>query len=287
MNRLKRRWTLLTAGMLAWSVFGVVPADAQIYPNFRPSMPMISPIGPRDPGMHTQPGNISNIPMGGSTATGTSSDQTGRRTIKKIKQVIPRDASTTKITRQVNTTSGGGRGTGSSSNSGSSGAGGGGSGIPRAGETRFVQNEILAVLPGNPSTQTVDSLVRRNRLELLDRLTLGVTNLTILRLRIPNGRSVTATIRALGARTFQPNYRYALADDATSTVPQTAGVPSSSDAKTLTGDPAQYALAKLRLREAQELAKGDKIPVAIIDSGIDVKHPDLAGAVTGQFDSLG
>ena len=287
MNRLKRRWTLLTAGMLAWSVFGVVPADAQIYPNFRPSMPMISPIGPRDPGMHTQPGNISNIPMGGSTATGTSSDQTGRRTIKKIKQVIPRDASTTKITRQVNTTSGGGRGTGSSSNTSSGGAGGGGSGIPRAGETRFVQNEILAVLPGNPSAQTVDSLVRRNRLELLDRLTLGVTNLTILRLRIPNGRSVTATIRALGARTFQPNYRYALADDATSTVPQTADVPSSSDAKTLTGDPAQYALAKLRLRDAQGLAKGDKIPVAIIDSGVDVKHPDLAGAVTGQFDALG
>ena len=287
MNRLKRRWTLLTAGMLAWSVFGVVPADAQIYPSFRPSMPMISPIGPRDPGMHTQPGNISNIPMGGSTATGTSSDQTGRRTIKKIKQVIPRDASTTKITRQVNTTSGGGRGTGSSSNTSSSGAGGGGSGIPPAGETRFVQNEVLAILPGNPSAQTVDALVRRNRLELLDRLTLGVTNSTILRLRIPNGRSVAATIRALGARTFQPNYRYALADDATSTVPQTADVPSSSDAKTLTGDPAQYALAKLRLRDAQGLAKGDKIPVAIIDSGIDVKHPDLAGAVTGQFDALG
>jgi hypothetical protein len=196
MNRFKRRWTLLTAGMLAWSVFGVLPADAQIYPNFRPSMPMISPIGPRDPGMHTQPGNISNIPMGGSTATGTSSDQTGRRTIKKIKQVISRDASTTKITRQVNTTSGGGRGTGSSSNTSSSGAGGGGSGIPPAGETRFVQNEILATLPGNPSAQTVDSLVRRNRLELLDRLTLGVMNSTILRLRSPNGRSVTATIRA-------------------------------------------------------------------------------------------
>jgi Subtilase family len=287
MNRFKRRWTLLTAGMLAWSVFGVLPADAQIYPNFRPSMPMISPIGPRDPGMHTQPGNISNIPMGGSTATGTSSDQTGRRTIKKIKQVISRDASTTKITRQVNTTSGGGRGTGSSSNTSSSGAGGGGSGIPPAGETRFVQNEILATLPGNPSAQTVDSLVRRNRLELLDRLTLGVMNSTILRLRSPNGRSVTATIRALGARTFQPNYRYALADDATSTAPQTAGVPSSSDAKTLIGDPAQYALAKLRLRDAQGLAKGDKIRVAIIDSGIDVKHPDLAGAVTGQFDALG
>jgi subtilisin family serine protease len=55
----------------------------------------------------------------------------------------------------------------------------------------------------------------------------------------------------------------------------------------LTGDPAQYALAKRRLRDAQGLAKGDKIPVAIIDSGIDVKHPDLAGAVTGQFDAFG
>jgi subtilisin family serine protease len=53
------------------------------------------------------------------------------------------------------------------------------------------------------------------------------------------------------------------------------------------GDPAQYALAKLRLPEAHTLAHGAKIIVAVIDSGIDVKHPELAGAITASYDALG
>jgi Subtilase family len=252
-----------------------------------PSMPMISPIGPRDPAMHTQPGNLSNIPMGGgTTATGTTSDQTGRRTIKKVNQAVTRPLTNSKITSKSITASGGSRGTGGGS-SGTAGGAAGGSGVPPAGETRFPQNEVLVEMRGNPSSQTVDALVRRNRLELLDRLALRLTNSTILRLRIPNGRSVAATIRALGARTSQPNYQYALADDQTNATVQTAAAPSASDAKAAVGDPAQYALTKLRLREAQGIAKGEKVPVAIIDSGIDVKHPDLNGAVTAQFDALG
>ena len=54
-----------------------------------------------------------------------------------------------------------------------------------------------------------------------------------------------------------------------------------------TGDPAQYALAKLHLVEAQRVATGDKVAVAIVDSGIDATHPDLAGAIAGEFDALG
>src|SRR5262249_57355767 len=81
--------------------------------------------------------------------------------------------------------------------------------------------------------------------------------------------------------------QYALADDQTNTAAQTAAAPSALDAKAAVGDPAQYALAKLRLREAQGLAKGEKVLVAVVDSGIDVKHPDLNGAVTAQFDALG
>jgi subtilisin family serine protease len=287
MDRLKRHWTLSATGALAWFALGVLPAHAQIYPSFRPSMPMISPIGPRDPAMHTQPGNLSNIPMGGTTVTGTTSDQTGRRTIKKVKQAVTRGPVTnSKIPSQTIAAGSGGRGTGGSSSS-TGGSGVGSSGIPPAGETRFPQNEVLVEIRGNPTSQTVDALLRRNRLELLDRLTLRVTNSTILRLRIPNGRSVAATIRALGARTSQPNYQYALADDQTNATVQTAAAPSASDAKAAVGDPAQYALTKLRLREAQGIAKGEKVPVAIIDSGIDVKHPDLNGAVTAQFDALG
>jgi subtilisin family serine protease len=53
------------------------------------------------------------------------------------------------------------------------------------------------------------------------------------------------------------------------------------------GDPAQYALAKLRLGEAHMLATGDRVLVAVIDSGIDLSHPELAGAIAGSFDALG
>src|SRR5262249_44161320 len=124
MDRMRRHWTLSAAGALAWFAFGVLPAAAQeLSPSFRPSIPMISPLRPRDPTGHAQPGNLSNIPMGGgTTATGTTSNQTNRRTIKKVKQVVTRGPSTnSKITSQSITASGGSRGTGG----GSSGTGGG------------------------------------------------------------------------------------------------------------------------------------------------------------------
>jgi subtilisin family serine protease len=53
------------------------------------------------------------------------------------------------------------------------------------------------------------------------------------------------------------------------------------------GDPAQYALAKLRLPEAHALSQGANITVAVIDSGIDVTHPELADAIAESFDALG
>ncbi|MSP46291.1 MAG: hypothetical protein EXQ83_10655 [Xanthobacteraceae bacterium] len=53
------------------------------------------------------------------------------------------------------------------------------------------------------------------------------------------------------------------------------------------GDPAQYALAKLRIGEAHTIANGDSVLVAVIDPGIDMSHPELAGVIVGSFDALG
>ena len=50
--------------------------------------------------------------------------------------------------------------------------------------------------------------------------------------------------------------------------------------------PAQYELAKLHLPQAHALAKGDKMLVAVIDSGVDVNHPELAGAIAETYDTL-
>jgi subtilisin family serine protease len=49
----------------------------------------------------------------------------------------------------------------------------------------------------------------------------------------------------------------------------------------------QYSLEKLRLLQAHSLATGDSILIAIIDSGVDVAHPELAGRVVDSFDAIG
>src|SRR5690606_8059387 len=49
----------------------------------------------------------------------------------------------------------------------------------------------------------------------------------------------------------------------------------------------QYALGKLRLAEAHGVTKGDRILVAVIDSGIDLSHPELAGVIADSLDTVG
>src|SRR3569623_2948695 len=50
--------------------------------------------------------------------------------------------------------------------------------------------------------------------------------------------------------------------------------------------PFQYALAKLRLPEAQAVSLGEKVKVAVIDSGIAADHPELAGSIAAAFAAL-
>jgi subtilisin family serine protease len=102
---------------------------------------------------------------------------------------------------------------------------------------------------------------------------------TLVRWRITDRRSVPVVVRALETDSTvlsaQPNYRFALQD-------QTATPKAASE-----GDPGQYMLDKMHLPQAHELAKGNKVLVALIDSGVDTAHPDLAGDIAGTFDALG
>jgi subtilisin family serine protease len=166
----------------------------------------------------------------------------------------------------------------------SGGGGAGGSGVPSTDERRYVPDEVVVELSGNPTDQTFSAIGARHRLNRLDTQRIGLTNSTWVRWRIADRRSVPAVVRALEAdaavRSAQPNYLFAVQQDKPDDTKK--GEPAEQ-----AGDSAQYALAKLHLPEAQALARGDRVVVAVIDTEIDKTNSELAGAITDSFDALG
>jgi subtilisin family serine protease len=136
-------------------------------------------------------------------------------------------------------------------------------------------NELLAEVDGAMSEEQVRALARRHGLELVESQNFPLIGATIGLFRITNGRPLDVARRDFAAdgsvRGVQFNWRYRLQDTR----------PLSE------GDPAQYALSKLRLPQAHRLAHGMNVTIAVIDSGIDADHPELAHTVMDRFDALG
>jgi subtilisin family serine protease len=144
---------------------------------------------------------------------------------------------------------------------------------------RTVANEIVAEIDGALSDTQADELARRHGLVRLESQNFPLIGSTIGLFRVTDRRPLETARGELateaGVRSAQPNFRYVLQQQ-------------KPDQKAATeGDPAQYALAKLRLPEAHTLAHGANVIVAVIDSGIDVRHPELAGAIAASYDALG
>jgi Subtilase family len=142
-------------------------------------------------------------------------------------------------------------------------------------DRRIIANEIVAEIDGALSDAQADELARHHGLVRLESQNFPLIGGTIGLFRVTDRRPVETARGELateaGVRSAQPNFRYVLQEQKAVTE----------------GDPAQYALAKLRLPEAHTLAHGANVLVAVIDSGIDVRHPELAGAIAASFDALG
>ena len=141
---------------------------------------------------------------------------------------------------------------------------------------RTVPNELVAEIDGALSAAEADELARRHGLERIASQNFPLIGGTIGLFRIVDRRPVDTVRRELAAdgsvRSVQLNFRYFLQD-------QEAPRPRAIAA--------QYAVTQLRLPQAHALVRGMNVTIAVIDSGIDAKHPELANSVADSFDALG
>ncbi|WP_430649137.1 S8 family serine peptidase [Bradyrhizobium viridifuturi] len=155
-------------------------------------------------------------------------------------------------------------------------AGGGGTRAQDVAGTRTVPNELVAEIDGALTEAETDALARRHGLRRIASQNIPLLGATVGLFRMAGNRSADAVSREFAndssVRSVQPNYRYALQDQNT---------PSGGN------DPALYAQTQLHLPEAHRLARGMNVTLAVIDSGIDAAHPELANTVADTFDALG
>ncbi|WP_454630228.1 S8 family serine peptidase [Bradyrhizobium cenepequi] len=143
-------------------------------------------------------------------------------------------------------------------------------------DLRTVPNELVAEIDGALTDAQIEELARRHGLARVEMQNFPLLGSTIGLFRITDRRPVDVVRRALAGdgsvRSVQLNFRYLLQDQKTA--------PTE-------GDPAQYALAQLRLPQAHALVRGMNVTIAVIDSGIDASHPELANTIADTFDAIG
>jgi hypothetical protein len=157
--------------------------------------------------------------------------------------------------------------------------GGGGGGAPPQGNQNFVPNEVITAFAPGATPQAIGLIARQYELTQLDSQSFPLLGTSLYRWRLGGGRTVANTVRALGSErivaSVQPNFVFTLQEE-------TAKIAAGPQ-----GDAAQYVLVKLQSVQAQQVATGKDVLVAVIDSEIDAKHPDLDGTIVKSFDALG
>jgi len=182
--------------------------------------------------------------------------------------------------------------------------------VPALEETRFVPDEVLFELAPNVEAETV---LRRYGATLIARQRFDLAGVTIIRAKLEAGRDLRAVLTEMADDTniagAQPNFLFELQQDSMAPAGQPGGATTASSDSTTSAqtpslrlaDPAtaardtgmvrrvlppQYVVDKLRLSEARKLAQGRNIRVGVIDSGVDMEHPEIRGSVVGYLDAI-
>jgi subtilisin family serine protease len=142
-------------------------------------------------------------------------------------------------------------------------------------QAQAVPRQVLVVLDQNQSGDLAGELARRHGLQRKQSQLMPLLDGRCELYELRGNRSLAQVMATLSSdprfRLVQANFRYraqGAMDTATARLPQ-------------------YALDKMALPQAHELALGRDVVIAVIDSAIDQSHPDLQGAVALTFDAVG
>ena len=163
------------------------------------------------------------------------------------------------------------------SNRGGGGGGGGGGAQTQANQT-FVPNEVVTAFAQGTPPQAINAVAQRYGLTQLETQNFALIGVTLYRWRIGPRATVPNLVRVLGnersVASVQPNFLFTLQED-------TAKAPAGA-----LGNGAQYVLDKLQVGQAQQIATGKTVRVAVIDSRIDPKLAELDGSIAKSFDAV-
>jgi len=139
---------------------------------------------------------------------------------------------------------------------------------------QFLPNEVLVLMAPNQPDTVGNAIAQTFNLTFVESNQISLLGASIFRFRYTDNRPLPQVIAALTANprveSVQPNNWYQSA----------AGRKKKKTTK-------QYALAKLGIARAHELAQGHGVPIAVIDTGVDATHPTLAKSIHMSFDAVG
>jgi Subtilase family len=156
--------------------------------------------------------------------------------------------------------------------------GGGGGGAQTQANQNFVPNEVVTAFAQDTPPPAINAIAQRYDLTQLETQNFALIGVTLYRWRIGPHATVPNLVRVLGnersVASVQPNFLFTLQEDI-------AKAPAGA-----LGNGAQYVLGKLQVGQAQQIATGKTVRVAVIDSRIDLKLADFDGSIAKTFDAV-
>jgi subtilisin family serine protease len=159
--------------------------------------------------------------------------------------------------------------------------------VPPVSETRFVSTEMVFRVGPNVSPQALQAAMQRHGLTAIGSENVGLAGGTVYHFQVAGGRPVGDIIRAMEAESIglpSANFTYQLFQE---TPEQPAADDPDLAGRGNKGASEQYVVNKLQLGDVHKVSTGRGVLVAVVDSAIDMDHPDLAGAFVEQYDAVG